>query len=326
MKTQFMKIPLIFFTFYTSFVLVSCVNAAEQQAVTLATGKANSIHTIEFNSEIQLSGLVTELLDADYILLGESHGNPEHHRLQQKILALLIKGGRQPAVVFEMFDREDEGLISTVVRRYPYQADRIAIATQWEQSGWPDWQLYRPIVETALLGDLPVVAGNLSRTRARQLVINYISPVPNNQAQLHQHKTRMQMGLFAPLPEARLEMLHDKIRGAHNNKIPHMLIEAMVMAQRMRDATLAEAMIARNQGQGAVLIAGREHARLDYGVPHYLRFREPEARIISLTFAEQAASSDETVEVVNQFKDDEQRLFDYVWLLPQDKSNLIAQR
>jgi len=326
MKTSFMKILLLFLVLSSSLALISCSNAPGQKNVTPQNANSNYIHTIELNSEIQLSGLVEKLLQADYILLGEAHGNPEHHRLQQKILALLIKGGRQPAVVFEMFDREDEGLISTTTRRYPYEPDRIAIATGWEQSGWPDWQLYRPIVETALLADLQVVAGNLSRARARQLIINYLTPVPNDQAQILEDKTRMQMGLFAPLPKDREQMLYDKIQGVHNKGFPDKVIEAMVMAQRMRDATMAEAMIARNQGQGAVLITGHEHARLDYGVPHYLRFREPDARIISLTFVDQDDVPDNMNELAKQFKNDEQRVFDYVWVLPEGKNRLIAQR
>lgn len=322
MKAQFMKILLVFIVLYFSLAQASCASASDQQNLNPKSTQSEYIYATELNSEIQLFSLVKKLLQADYILLGESHGNPEHHRLQQKILELLIKGDRQPAVVFEMFNREDEGLISTITRRYPYEPDRIADATGWEQSGWPDWQLYRPIVETALLADLQVVAGNLSRARARQLIINHITLVANGQAQMLEDRTRKQMGLFEPLPEASEQLLYNKMRDAHGKKIPDKIVEAMVMAQRMRDATMAEAMIARNLGQGAVLIAGREHVRLDYGVPHYLRYREPDARIVSLTFAEQG----DMIESAIKLKDDESRVFDYVWVLPHIKTRLIAHR
>lgn len=53
----------------------------------------------------------------------------------------------------------------------------------------------------------------------------------------------------------------------------------MLFAQRFRDATLADAVLENNTGEGAILIAGIGHSRNDYGVPFYLRFREPLANI-----------------------------------------------
>src|SRR3954465_13282726 len=37
-----------------------------------------------------------------FVLLGERHDNPDHHRLQARALSELVKAGRRPAVVFEM--------------------------------------------------------------------------------------------------------------------------------------------------------------------------------------------------------------------------------
>ena len=55
-------------------------------------------------------------------------------------------------------------------------------------------------------------------------------------------------------------------------------------AQRLRDATLAQSMLS-NTDQGAVLIAGRQHTRLDYGVPYYLKLKQPNKKIISVAFS-----------------------------------------
>lgn len=228
----------------------------------------SNIISLEFNAKTSLTGLIEELVKADYVLLGEAHDDPVHHQLQNKILELMVEAGRKPAVVFEMFNREDEGLISSTTRSFPSDPDQVAAAVNWEASGWPDWQMYRPIVKTALDAGLPVVAGNLSRAKARQVITDYASFMPNNQ-------TRTQMGMNQPLLKIQQQILQTKIATAHGKAIPDPMVKGMVTAQRMRDATMAEAMIARNLGQGAVLIAGKEHVRTDYGVPHYLRFREP---------------------------------------------------
>jgi uncharacterized iron-regulated protein len=55
----------------------------------------------------------------------------------------------------------------------------------------------------------------------------------------------------------------------------------MVLAQRARDAALADGMLATAR-DGAVLIAGSGHVRADRGVPSYLRARAPEASIATL--------------------------------------------
>ena len=55
----------------------------------------------------------------------------------------------------------------------------------------------------------------------------------------------------------------------------------MVLAQRARDAMLADSMV-RSSRDGAVLIAGTGHVRTDRGVPVYLRARDPGAGIAVL--------------------------------------------
>lgn len=281
----------------------------DQMTKSTATVKKNTtveriIYSIE-GDEISFSDMIEKLAQADYILLGEQHDDPVHHRLQQRVLAALIKSGRQPAVVFEMFDREDAGLIASVSRQHPDDPDQIAKAVNWKASGWPDWQMYRPIVKTAMDASLPVIAGNLSRWRARRMIIEGV-PLMNS-------KTATHMGLLTPLPSDQEEQLRQKISLMHGMMAPTKVIAGMLAAQRVRDATLADSMISRNYGNGAVLIAGREHTRTDYGVPFYLNHREPEAKIASLAFidASEAIESEQSTDSKQA-----EHAYDFVWMLP----------
>lgn len=315
MKDWLLKTRFFFILLFSCFALVSCLETSKLKRINSQVENSGSIHSIELNRDVLLSGLIQELVKADYVLLGEAHDDPEHHRLQNKILEMLVKAGRKPAVVFEMFNREDAGLVVSTARRFPHAPDKIAAAVNWEESGWPDWQMYRPMVKTALDAGLPVVAGNLSRLKLKRLVINHPSVVSSI-------KIQTQLGLLEPLPERHKQKLQGKITTAHSGKIPDTIVKGMLKAQRMRDATMAEAMIAGNLGQGAVLIAGQEHARGDYGVPHYLRFREPEAHIVSLTFAK-------SIDVASKKSASEigaQRAFDYVWVIPKSKGKRIAHQ
>lgn len=221
----------------------------------------------------------------------------------------LVGKGNKPAVVFEMFDREDSGAISSAYRKHPDDPNRIAKAVLWEESGWPDWSMYRPIVKTAMVAKLPIVAGNLSRKKAIKIVMK-----GQSMSQLMENKTAKQMGLLAPLKKFDEKVLRDKLARLHGGRIPLPMIPNMLTAQRVRDATLAESMIAHNRGEGAVLIAGKEHVRSDYGVPFYLRYREPDALTISVAFSSSPKSNDK-----NSFTQ-KYRAYDFVWEFLEDGS------
>lgn len=262
------------------------------------------IITLENESIIQFSELIKQLSKADYIILGEAHDNPNHHALQQRILAAIIATGNRPAVVFEMFNREDSGIIASHYRKYPNEPDQIAKAVRWDESGWPAWNMYRPIIKTAMDAELPVIAGNLSRQKAIQIVIQ-----GQQILQLMEKKTALQMGLLKPLGKNEEQILRKIITQTHNG-MPLPMVSAMVTAQRVRDATLAESMIIHNRGEGVILITGKEHARSDYGVPFYLRHRESDAHIVSLAFEDENETTDNKQQISHYPK-----TYDFIWAL-----------
>jgi len=87
--------------------------------------------------------------------------------------------------------------------------------------------------------------------------------------------------LDLPLPSGGQAALTAEIREAHCGHLPADRIDGMVLAQRARDATLAESLLMAAR-DGAVLIAGNGHVRVDRGVPSYLRAREPAVTIAAL--------------------------------------------
>lgn len=268
------------------------------------------IVSLEENADITFRNMIEQLSNADYVLLGETHDNPAHHRLQDKILVALINAKRQPAVVFEMFNREDAGTIASISRRYPNEPDRIADAVDWGKTGWPDWKMYRPIVKTAMDAGLPVIAGNLSRWEIRRMLMKGIPPISK--------ETAIHMGLMVPLPEQQEEELRKKINAYHESIASPQIVAGMLLAQRTRDAILADAMISHNRGDGAVLIAGREHTRADYGVPFYLAHREPDAIIASLVFTNNDDEATSMLKLADSM--DSRRSYDFVWVLSADQA------
>jgi uncharacterized iron-regulated protein len=85
-------------------------------------------------------------------------------------------------------------------------------------------------------------------------------------------------GLNSPLPHE--DRLREELKKMHppSFKIP---MERMVLSQRRRDASLA-ASLDYGTADLRILLAGNGHVRKDYGVPWYIRYRHPDARIVSV--------------------------------------------
>lgn len=256
---------------------------------------------------IDSAALVERLTRGRFVLLGEQHDNPDHHRLQARLLRALIAAGRRPAVGFEMFTSDDAASIARHLAAHPTDAVGLAQAVDWQRSGWPDWAMYQPIAEAALAAGLPVVATNLSQGAARALGQGGDSaPGAALVARL---------GLDRPLDAGLRTAMAQEIRDAHCGYAPEPRVEAMITVQRARDAQMAESLIAAGQQDGAVLIAGAGHARRDYGVPIYLAGKAPDASVVSLAFLEVSRDKLDPPAYAARFR--RQTLpFDYVWFTP----------
>lgn len=208
------------------------------------------------------------VLAADVVLLGETHDNAVHHRLQGEILATLLAAGRRPTLVMEQFDTEQQGALDA--------ATDPAAAAALMARGW-DSGHYRPLIESARQKGLPLVAGNVSRAGTR--------PVIREGWQTIDAPRRERLQLDAVWDGGRETYMRQVITASHCGKIDDTLRDGLVRAQRLRDAVLADVTLGHVAGR-AVLIIGRGHARSDVGVPRYLSARDRKLKIVSIGFTE----------------------------------------
>lgn len=226
---------------------------------------------------IDRHSLMARLARAEFVLLGEKHDNPDHHRLQAEVLRGLITAGRRPAVGFEMFSLDDAGAIAKHLARAPSDAAGLGPAVNWQTSGWPDWAMYQPIAAAALAAKLTIVATNLPLATARQMSRDGLALEPSAQRDL---------GLDRPLSDSMQAAMEADIRNSHCGYGSAGSIKAMVQVQRARDAQMAHSLIAAATVDGAVLVAGAGHARSDYGIPVYLTAKAPGRQVASIAFVE----------------------------------------
>lgn len=218
---------------------------------------------------------------ADVVVLGEAHDNPHHHARQAEIVAEV-----QPkALVFEMLTE------AQALAHIPgADADTLAAAFDWENSGWPDFAMYYPIFAAA--ADARVFGAGVPRAAARQAMTEGLAFAFGIGAGAY--------GLTTPLDadeQAAREALQMR---AHCDALPEDILPAMVDIQRLRDAQLAKMALRAFEltGGPVVVITGNGHARTDWGMPVYLKRADPDLSIIALGQGEDGIAPSGTFDVI----------------------------
>lgn len=223
---------------------------------------------------------------ARHVLLGETHDNPEHHRLQRIALEAIAARGDQRALAMEQFDREHQPALDAA-RAEGADAEALADAGRFDRKGW-NWNLYQPLVEFAVARGWPLVAANLSRSEARAVM-----------------SEPSRSGLPPPEPALREALERDMIDGHCGQRPEATRLAGMVEAQRARDALMAQRLA--SQPAGTVLITGNGHARKDVGVPRYLT----QGELISIGLMEVEAGQHVPGDYLGGFAT--AASFDYLW-------------
>ena len=197
-------------------------------------------------------------------LLGELHDNAAGHALRLQTLTRLVSGGARPALLMEQFDRELQTDIDRQQQPAPgmppgdAELDAAVDALVRLASppgagpGW-DWALYRPVLRLALQYRLPIVAANVSRRDARQVIAQGLAATGFDPA--------VPADIAGPQATA--------IVASHCGQVSLAQAGRMALAQVARDQFMAR-QVERYAGRGVVLLAGNGHVRKDLGLPRWL--------------------------------------------------------
>ncbi len=215
------------------------------------------------------------IVAADIVLLGEIHDQPRHHELQAKMLQWSAEGDRRAGLIFEMIGPQQQDALDDWQFADDPDPSELGPALAWEERGWPDWSIYQPIAAAALAVDARLHAGAPDRDLFQEVVHNGLDALSDPQ--------RAELGLDRDLPEADRDRLVARLEAAHCELGDHLPIDRMVAAQRLRDASLAHALLAAYAaGEQAVVIAGNEHVRRDYGIPHYIDAQHGDVTVVAI--------------------------------------------
>lgn len=212
----------------------------------------------------------------DFVLLGEQHDDPDHHRWQLQTLAGLHAHRPDMVIGFEMFprrlqpvlDRWVEGKLT--VREFLTQAE-------WETVWSFPPELYMPLFEFARINRLPMVALNVERSLTKAIGEKGWDGVPAaDRAGLSRPALPLPAYrdiLFSVYREHPPGSRRMASKPARSDKA----FEAFVDAQLTWDGAMAQGLADRavpgKNGSKPLLVGimGSGHLRFGHGVPHQLR-------------------------------------------------------
>jgi len=259
------------------------------------------------NAYISPDRLAKRMAAVDFALLGETHDNADHHRLQGWMVSAIANEGRQPAIIWEMFDTGQSDALASFQVSKPDHADALGSAVQWEKTGWPKWPLYQPIAEAALSSGLAMYAGDPPVKLVRAVGKKDFSVLPAGQSE----KLLLNRSLETGLQNA----LQTQIVKSHCDLIPATATGPMYRGQRLRDASMAMHMVEKGAQDGAILIAGTGHVRQDRAVPWYVRQLRPGKTVSSLMFVGVTDEDTDPMALIPTDPDGKP-VADYAWFTP----------
>jgi uncharacterized iron-regulated protein len=258
------------------------------------------VRTEKFITEQQL---MERVVASEFLLLGETHDNPVHHRYQAWVIDGLRQRKRSAVLAFEMISQQQGVLLAD--QRYD-SVESLLAALKQVPSSWQYEPHYIPLFKSAINADFKIRAASLDRENIRAIGNKGEQEIPARV------KTILDYNVLTAEQE---ESLRQEIVDSHCGMDHEGMVSAMMLTQRVKDAVMMDSLVSNNNAETKVLVAGSGHARKDRGVPKYILQSRPGTKIVSIAWLEVLPEAD-TVAGYAQRWGGEALPFDYVWFTP----------
>ena len=210
---------------------------------------------------------------ADIVLFGEYHNNPIAHWLELELLKDLQP--KRPLVLgAEMLERDNQEALDRYLQGTIDQKGLDTLARLWKNYKTD----YKPLVDFAKKHQLPFVATNMPRQYANLVYKKGIQALDTLAPAEKQWIVRLPFAYDGSLSQ------YEKMKkmSGHNT-------ENLPMAQAIKDATMAESILAHLKPNSLfVHFNGSYHSDYYQGIGWYLRREHPNLRILTIATTSQA--------------------------------------
>lgn len=246
-----------------------------------------------------LDNLLSQAHRSKYILLGEIHTNPTHHKNQLRIIQRLAGREIHLHVFFEMLDPSFNPVLIKY-QRDDASSETLQNALQWSARGWPIWPSYFPLFEAAQTHNFDIRGANIPSDLLPYVTLYGGLAFPRRQ------RNEIGLGKDDPFLGDR-DIMNALIQQSHG--VEDEIAAALVIAQYAKDAHMAYEL--SQASTRSILIAGNYHVQNNIGVPVHLAKHDPHAPVVSVGMIELTY---ETPAPMSFFENTPKELRDYDFL------------
>ncbi len=285
---------------------ISSPSSSKPKLILMEHPLVGRIWDVKQQAFIDHKAVVNNILESDFLLLGERHDNLIHHQHQAWLIQQLSRSVDDASVAFEMIDNYQAQRIAT--KQFETADELIAILNK-SKTSWRYKQRYKPVFIETIAAGYRIDSANLNSKRLMHTVMHGEDKLPPEFKRMLD-KT--------PMSLQHQNDLQRVINESHCNMLDDKTSKKMVLGQRMRDAIMAHSLL-KSQKKTKVLIAGNGHVRNDRAVPLYLRSnleaRNQTGTILAIGFIEVESGMTDIGTYAKQLGS-ESLPFDIVWFTP----------
>ena len=215
------------------------------------------IYSLDDGAWISARQMQLNIQHEQFILLGETHSNPDHHSGQAEIIRHWLTAARPSGLVLEMLAYQD-WKPSTQIE---YTLEALQQTLEQVSGRW-DWEIYKPILKIHIEHQLPMMGANLTKEELGQYTAGNVCQIT---------REGKSIGVCDVLEEAQQATIKQLIFDAHCGYLPLEHTESLMRTQVAKDASFALSVSNMGQTHQVALIAGAVHVRKDIGVPVHLQ-------------------------------------------------------
>lgn len=283
-------------------VLWTCCSAAEWSSpYYLDHPLVGKIYSLKQQQWVTAQHVDSAIRDARFLLLGETHTNPDHHQGQATLISSWLSARKDSAIVLEMlsvaaWQLQPEKWTDLV----QLKQNLTTVAKEWQ------WDLYEPILELAVDRELPLIAANLSKQQRA-----YFADEENCQVEQEGKK----FYFCDTISPERKKIMGKLILDAHCGYLSAKHVPPLANTQIAKDASFALSLYRAGMEYNVVLIAGAVHVRKDIGVPRHLK----RIGLDSVSIAFMPVDPDRT-KPADYFNRKMGLQFDYIFFTPSERN------
>ena len=240
---------------------------------------AGKIWDVKNKKYIDKQQLLDKALSSNYVLLGETHDNMQHHKDHGWMIEQISEKKPDTAVAFEMINEKQAQEIN---QKHPDNINEVIKILEKEKTGWEYDKYYRPVFSAVIKGNLKVYPADLEKSSMMAVIRKGEDSTPEELKPLLD-KT--------PLSDEQRDALKKEIEATHCGMINADMTKAMMRGQRTRDAAIGNNLYKirhadKQKDKTVILVAGSGHVRKDRGAPMYLRAEDSKASILTIAWLE----------------------------------------